>query len=44
VALLERVIEHCRQYPTLRFARAGEVAEEYRARMVGSAGDATPGS
>ena len=44
IMLLERVIEHCRQYPTLRFARAGEVAEEYRARMAGSADNAAPGS
>jgi len=32
IKLLEQVIEHCRQYPSLRFARMGEVAEEYRAR------------
>jgi hypothetical protein len=35
IMLLEQVIEHCRKYPSLRFARAGEVAEEYRARMGG---------
>jgi hypothetical protein len=34
IMLLERIIEHCRQYPSLRFARAREVAEEYRAAMT----------
>jgi peptidoglycan-N-acetylglucosamine deacetylase len=38
IMLLENVIEHCRKYPSLRFARAGEVAEEYRARMGGAEG------
>jgi hypothetical protein len=30
IMLLEQIIEHCQQYPTLRFARMGEVAEEFR--------------
>lgn len=34
IKLLEQVIEHCRQYPSLRFARMGEVAQEYRAQQA----------
>ena len=37
ILLLERVIEHCRQYPSLKFARMAEVADEYRAQ-AGQAG------
>ncbi len=37
IMLLERFIEHCQQYPSLSFARMGEVAEAYRAR-AGSEG------
>ena len=37
IKLLEQVIEHCQQYPGLRFARMGEVAEEFRARSGGDA-------
>ncbi len=32
IKLLEQVIGHCRQYPSLRFARMSEVAEEFRAQ------------
>jgi peptidoglycan/xylan/chitin deacetylase (PgdA/CDA1 family) len=38
IMLLERVIEHCLQYPSLRFARMTEVAEMYRAQMMTSGG------
>jgi hypothetical protein len=41
IKLLEQVIEHCLQYPSLRFARMGEVAEAYRASMANAA--APPG-
>jgi peptidoglycan-N-acetylglucosamine deacetylase len=37
IKLLEQVIEHCLQYPGLRFARMTEVAEEFRARAGGPA-------
>jgi hypothetical protein len=36
ILLLERVIEHCRQYPALKFARMAEVADEYRAQAQAS--------
>jgi hypothetical protein len=36
ILLLEQVIEHCQQYPSLRFARMAEVAEQYRAQTAGS--------
>jgi peptidoglycan/xylan/chitin deacetylase (PgdA/CDA1 family) len=32
IKLLEQVIEHCQQYPSLRFARMDEVAEDFRSR------------
>lgn len=38
IKLLEQVIEHGQQYPGLRFARMGEVAEEFRARSGGPGG------
>ena len=40
ILLLEQVIEHCRQYPSLTFARMTEVADRYRAQAQasGSAG------
>jgi len=50
IMLLEQVIEHCRKYPSLRFARMSEVAEDYRARTAdaGASADAeasaAPGS
>jgi peptidoglycan/xylan/chitin deacetylase (PgdA/CDA1 family) len=37
IKLLEQVIEHCLQYPSLRFAQMGEVAEAYRASMTNAA-------
>jgi peptidoglycan/xylan/chitin deacetylase (PgdA/CDA1 family) len=37
IMLLERFIEHCRQYPSLRFARMAEVAEAFRATATGAA-------
>ena len=42
IKLLERVIEHCLQYPTLRFARMSEVAEAYRSTAA-RAGDVPGG-
>jgi len=37
IKLLEQLIEHCLQYPSLRFAQMGEVAEAYRASMASAA-------
>jgi peptidoglycan/xylan/chitin deacetylase (PgdA/CDA1 family) len=39
IKLLEQVIEHCLQYPGLRFARMAEVAEDFRARATSAAGE-----
>jgi hypothetical protein len=38
IKLLEQVIEHGQRYPGLRFARMGEVAEEFRTRSGGPGG------
>ena len=41
IMMMESLIEHCRQYPTLRFLRMHEAAEEFRQR---TAKEATPSS
>ena len=42
ILLLEQVIEHCRQYPSLTFARMTEVADGYRAQAQASGSSGQP--
>jgi peptidoglycan-N-acetylglucosamine deacetylase len=43
IMLMERLIEHCRQYPSLKFARMSEAAGEFRTRAHDAGAGAASG-